>query len=242
MSQNLTEVEHYLDQKLTGAFDFNRAGSALTDLVSGNQVPDFLESLLDEPDQLTRVATRSYRQQNGFDKLVLVSPSHRGYRLRFHIWNPKQDSPYQEDEHNHAWPFASVVVSGSFQQQFFNESERGALRHKHRFTYRFHGNSAEPFKDGYEAVYLGPTGLRIVHDAIMSVGSSYTLGPEVIHKATNPTDKPSATLFLNGPFQGSDSDVYSDRILEGRDRLDITYYQPDELANVIRNYLDSLGK
>lgn len=80
MSQNLTEIEHYLDQKLTGCFDLNKAGAALKVLVSKNQIPDLLVSLIDDPNQLARVATRSYKQQNGFDKIVLVSPINRDYR------------------------------------------------------------------------------------------------------------------------------------------------------------------
>lgn len=240
MQVTLIEVEHYLDQAVAQPFHSSQAGAVLEKMQDEYLVPSLLESLLEDPDQLAAVAARSYRQQNGFEKLVLSSPSHRGYRLRLHIWNPKGANPTQEDDHNHAWPFASVVVNGALRHTFSIESPDGESRHKHTFTYRHLNDSSGPFKDGYEAEYIGPAGLKPVHEADLVAGSRYTLQPEVIHRITNFTNTPSATLFLNGPFRRAESSVYLHKPLEGRDRLDVVHYQPEQLAHVIRQHLISL--
>jgi len=240
MGTNLREVEDYLDQKFTESFDLKEAGATLAQMTANNQILFLLESLLDS-EELLEVARRSNRQQNGFEKLVLVSPAHRLYRLRFHIWNPRSGGNNQEDEHNHSWEFASTVLSGCLNQQFFIESDSGEARFKHRFINQHLQPQPTPYQNGYvNAETLGQVRLKRVHEVNLASGSNYILTPEVIHRITNLSDVPSSTLFLHGPFQKSDSDVYT-KIPLARDRLDIPSYKPEQLAQVIRNYLDSIG-
>lgn len=85
-------------------------------LGSSEVFPNFVQALLQNPDNLTKIARRSFLHKNGFDVLQLFMTD--DFELRIHIW-PKQELPGQENIHNHRWDLASKILLGTLYQELF---------------------------------------------------------------------------------------------------------------------------
>jgi len=84
-----------------------------------------LEKFLLNQHALAKIQQFSYYHQNGFDKFVLIDNQY--FKLRLHVWQPENIDKAQENIHDHRWAFASKVLYGSFQNQFFDEHEEGSM-------------------------------------------------------------------------------------------------------------------
>ena len=78
---------------------------------------------------LERVAGRSYRHVNHFDKIVLIDDGDAShFRLTMHFWRPPYLNGELDDEliHDHRFTFWSKVLCGTLQSQNFKRSTSGS--------------------------------------------------------------------------------------------------------------------
>src|SRR5262245_39638009 len=74
-------------------------------------MPARLDAILRSRSSQKAIADRSYWHPNGFLKLVLEGAS-GAPQLRLHVW-PR---PGDDDIHDHAWPYRSVVLAGALRE------------------------------------------------------------------------------------------------------------------------------
>lgn len=69
--------------------------------------------LLNNPIDLEVVRSRSYRHENGFDKIVLHQSRGSVSEIRMHLWHPGvRSSDDTSSVHDHSADFASMVLCG----------------------------------------------------------------------------------------------------------------------------------
>lgn len=89
---------------------------------------DVIGSVLESPQLIRQVATRSYYHANGFLKIV-VAEAEGGARLRLHWW--QRDDAGDAAIHDHAWDLASLILAGGFTAERYNMT-RGAGSYQER--------------------------------------------------------------------------------------------------------------
>lgn len=98
----------------------------LKDPLSPLSALEIIREALDDEAWLSEIAARSYEHVMGFKKIILLDEKTPGqaYQLRLHIWNPAEETPkryYLEMRHRHGFNFISRVLSGSFENQCYEE-------------------------------------------------------------------------------------------------------------------------
>src|SRR5215213_3610947 len=151
MYSNLCELEAHLREVFTrdGAVGAD-ARAILESLKGRGQLCTLLKSLLGDERRLESVAARSYSHSNNFDKIVLSDAKSPAYKVRLHIWWPDDKPAKVEHVHNHAWDFATAIVTGGYMTQIFQRCDDGAEWHEYR--YQLPKSSDE---DTYWLEYLG---------------------------------------------------------------------------------------
>src|SRR4051794_30325310 len=111
----ITWLEAWLDECATRSSPASSDQVLLAEWGRAERFDRLVAELLSSDAELDRIAHRSYRHLNFFDKIVLAESSSTGYRLTLHLWSP----PFPEDTradrriHSHRFAFASTVVIGS---------------------------------------------------------------------------------------------------------------------------------
>jgi hypothetical protein len=186
----------------------------------------FMSSILSKPDELARVAARSYHHANGFDKIILLDQSPH-LILRAHIWWPthKSREPENSDIHNHFWDFSSVVLHGKLDIEYFVRAESGLETTQYRYC-------PDPSGEGRYAMNLiGPCRLRRILVGSIQAGDLYTLSHDVLHRVTEQPMRPCATLVLQGPVITKTNDVHSlSPLADERAHVGISYFDSTALA------------
>lgn len=180
------------------------------------------------------VAGRSYRHENGFDRIELLLSAAPEYALRLHVWwgNPRAA---REDIHGHPWNFASVVLCGSLNYEQYVECPTGAEATVLLYAPPSPGQSFQ----------LNPGGtarLRAVTHGLLAPGSSYYAAHQMVHRVWTSSSGHAATIMLRGAsiaypapifLFGSDAQRASER--RERPRSDIAWL--DDSLERCRNLL-----
>jgi hypothetical protein len=90
---------------------------AVNNVVDEGHMPARLDAILRSRSSREAIAERSYWHPNGFLKLVLEGES-GAPQLRLHVW-PTPDT--EDDIHDHAWPYRSVVLAGALREVRYDE-------------------------------------------------------------------------------------------------------------------------
>lgn len=202
MQEDLWQAGRALQVRLEGASCFGssaiirQGGSIVRSLAKPGGITPMLTQLVDNPNQLRRIASRSYYHSLGFLKVVLLTGYTSDWKFRLHIWGP--GDPAVEDEaysdiHTHRWDFVTAVVSGSYQACEFNYADERGLGAAEYSRWRY-----EPVQtDGTYS--LTPTGnhylfLQCERDVV--AGASYYLDHRVPHATKLSPDSPTAVSVL----------------------------------------------
>jgi len=210
--------------------------SAIGEFIAGPDIPswtvDTIQRILTDPDHLAEIAQQSFAHPNGFDCIPLEN-RHPSYRVRLHVWWPEAEL-VTEDVHNHAWSFASRVLSGDLKFQTYRASNTG----QRYFHY--------PWRIGDRGTYDGgavkTVNLAIVLNACFTENMHYTFDLDEIHRvAPVKTERPVGTLVVLGKMQRDGSDVYTENARHGAGyRLLKDPYSPGRLADRLHRYLEFL--
>lgn len=191
-----------------------------------------IQQVLDNPDHLAEIAAQSFAHPNGFDSIPLEN-KHPHYRVRLHVWWPEA-ALVTEDVHNHAWDFASRILSGELTFQTYRRADQGTPFF--HYPWRLGGAFA------YDSTQVKTVNLSKVLDACLAEATHYTFDRHELHRvAPVKTDRPVSTLVLIGKWQRDGSDVYTDEPRHGAGyRALKDPYSADELADRLRRYLECL--
>jgi hypothetical protein len=187
---SLGQVRGWLDRRLYGADSVaNDLESILEEFVSQWPVTDLLNTFVNNSDELNALGARTYRHDNGFDRIELFSSMGK-YGLRLHIWWGDVGAK-RERVHSHPWDFASKVLTGLLEFEQFVESRLG--EEVDAFEY------AEP--DGGDTYKLAPGGtarLRRIMRMALPAGASYCADHQLLHRVWTAPGQTTATLMLHG--------------------------------------------
>jgi hypothetical protein len=167
---------------------------------------------LDATHRLEKIASRSYRHVNHFDKLVLVDTDTGGYRLTLHLWRPPYSEADIEDEliHDHRFSFWSNVLTGTLvTQNFMPPDGLSASRGLRQYRYVPEKLGTSTTKNFYE--FVGETSLADAGLIKESAGHAYYLQYHRIHRVVIPRVSMTCTMVLRGPRERTFSHVYNTR-------------------------------
>lgn len=80
-------------------------------------VKSIVDSILEDEEALTGIASRSYPHPIGFDKLVLYDDKETGFKFRLHVYWRSHQQAAIERTHLHRFLMASAIVSGELTNQ-----------------------------------------------------------------------------------------------------------------------------
>jgi hypothetical protein len=143
-------------------------------------------------------------------------------------------SVFDEDIHNHRWPFASIVLCGAVRVEQFEEvdfNDPGGIRCE---------------RLAYDAAATGPVGrlrhegkcaLRSKRATVYTAGKVYFCDTSTLHAVTKLADTTTATLVVTGAAVDTSALVYQrdgrDLLQDSNDRID-----SDEIVRVSSEVLE----
>lgn len=181
---------------------------------------------------LGETSRRSYRHNNGFDRIVLAVGPNKSYELRLHIWW-EDDSRLSEGPHNHAWEFSSLILAGKL-----ITTDYEVIPGDDYFHYKF---LLDP-KGGLDARvdYEGKKGLRVAKRKERKEGDIYFQRAPITHDVTGAEGLTTSTLVLKGPLTSFQSDIFELERIQGS-KLPNTPFTPQEVKNKLER-LEALLK
>jgi hypothetical protein len=202
---DLHQVRDDLDALMAGSvIDHAAMLRAVVSLADERSVGAVLDAVMQSAEHLSTTTAMSYDHPNQFSKIVLLSGSSVGWKLRLHIWWPDPETPATpEDIHNHRWDFASVLLLGGYCAEEFTAGS-GDLKAEH-----YHYFSPE---DGaaFRVHRQGPAVLDRTAVAQLAEGSAYTISHRQLHRVHADSSAPAASLMLQTPALTDHTSVYVD--------------------------------
>ncbi|MBL0231016.1 MAG: hypothetical protein IPP76_09535 [Moraxellaceae bacterium] len=174
----------------------NEASQALADWMARSFCPQtifaIINQVLSNPELLAQIAARSYHHGNGFLKVVLAAQD--GWKLRLHVWF--DNTPCEENIHDHRWGFASTVLCGQLLSETFVDDIDGDITGT---EYLYH---ARQNQDESQKHIQGRFCLRSLGQQCRGVGESYFLPTSVLHRICDYANKNMvATMMCSAPTQ-----------------------------------------
>lgn len=166
----------------------------LSELISSGTVADSVREMLQDPATLAELGGRSYAHANGFDKVVLATHPQNHWKLRLHVWPQNHTADQQENIHNHRWDFASAVLVGSLDAEYFaiQKDEDGPLE---AYEYFSPETSSQ-----YDFDLQGSARATTLDLNTLTSDAEYGLAFDVFHRVAL-SKGPAATLVLQGPVK-----------------------------------------
>jgi hypothetical protein len=224
------EIHRRLDE-IGSSDDFQRAAAGALPSIAAD-IDDLVEAVVADPDACLEASHGSYQHPNGFEKLLIASGS-EAVKILIHTWT--SDSVEQalssEHVHNHRWPFATLVLRGSYRFEVFTlEGEEQTM---FRYGYESAGDS-----EHYHLVPAGQAGgsLSIAFDLVS--GAVASSSSSVLHRVV-PIEFPITTLFIQGAPDQQQTTVLTDDPVEEVGELPVTRMDIDEWRRRVAARLDT---
>lgn len=201
-----------------------KSAEKLIDLID-SELRNIFEVLVQDPASAHAVALRSHFHVNGFAKIVLLRSSNR--QIRLHVWPNSRPRP-DGDIHDHRWPFTSLPLVGSFEENRYLISDEGLTTNQHIC----HPRAGKTWirLSGYQSIALK----QCVH-AIRSKAATYYCEAGEIHQFTPLGTSTAATLVVAGRSLPSHARVFSERPrTSGTLLLPSPYLTGEKLIDLVR--------
>lgn len=150
-----------------------------------------IQQILNDPELLQSVSSRSYQHGNGFLKVVLLD---RGYKLRLHIWFAGQAC--EENIHDHRWSFASHILAGTLRSEIWRDVDTCQTSNLLADEYEYH--AAQASQTAYKT-QKGQCQLALEAEVAYHAGQSYVMPEETLHRIINPGHALVATIMCTAP-------------------------------------------
>ncbi|OJW34624.1 MAG: hypothetical protein BGO54_07795 [Sphingobacteriales bacterium 46-32] len=173
---------------------------------------------------IDNVIKNSYRHDNGFHKIVLLSSHY--FKLRLHLFQPIPEIPLpMENIHNHRWNFASKIISGSLKMELFREDDSGGVE-VNNYTYLSKNGS-----DQYAVEYNGKINLERLSLIRYDSGCTYFMKSKELHRIINPNNESTCTLMITGSPLSEKCKLYSYNTFLN-ERQTVSSYSEEELREL----------
>lgn len=209
----------------------------LTEILGVNSASRIVREILDDDRALSEVAARSYTHTNGFDKFTLLSNKEPEFKLRLHAWWPaKNNDQNGEFIHDHRWSFRSTTLFGNVHVETFTERDGGEPMYRHEY---------QPRDDAKEIYCLRVVGRSSLASDLMftlAPNSTYTMGPDLLHRVIRAGDGATITLFVRWSTTRPTASVFAKAPILDERILSVPSFTRDELRSKLKNVLAVLGQ
>ena len=173
-------------------------------LVSRNDLADYLEGVLQDPQRLGEIAERSYYHPNGFLKLQLKITSN--VKVRLHYWAESLGSA-EENVHNHRWRLASKVMHGQLHSEVFEEAEETLKGSAEELTLRLYRKDIGDHAATGEAI--GDVHVRQSASITRYEGEAYAMDTDQLHRIKHHHGQATVTLMVQSAPLHKDNHMLS---------------------------------
>jgi hypothetical protein len=195
-----------------------------------------------DDDKLEILAHNSHVHENGFTKLTLFDAVNGRYRIRLHIWDPKDSTKEEVNVHDHRYDFVSLVVTGRLENTRWNFSENGAV-------YKLFAYEPRDEAGRYHLRMVGRYCLSPEPLKIYSAGDAYSMMRDDLHTTQTSDNVRSITLCIQdrnnlksqartlSVSHPGDREIMSAPPLEmGRYRKAIRTIYEEEIRPIVQDY------
>lgn len=158
-------------------------------------------------DALDGVISKSYYHKNGFDKVVLFEG--KNFKVRVHNFHPSTTSKAMEHVHDHRWAFASTILRGSFESEFFAETPSGD---EGLISYRYFSDKS---KGSFSVQRLGNARLARISTVKYEQGDTYLLGTDELHRICRVSSEGATSVIITGKARRETCKLYSKSPFQG---------------------------
>ena len=209
----------------------------LTEILSIDFASRIVREILDDDSALAETAARSYTHSNGFDKMTLLSSREPEYKLRLHAWWPDgQNGHNGEFIHSHRWHFRSTALCGSAHVETFTEREGGEPAYRHEYQPR------DVARERYGLKVVGQSGLASDLMLTLAPGTTYAMGPDLLHRVIRASDAVSITLFVRWAATYPTASVFAESPIIDEGILSVPSFTRDALRSKLEDVLAALGQ
>ena len=150
-----------------------------------------------------KVLRDSYYHDNGFDKLVLFKGNN--FKIRLHSFYPTTKITPMENVHDHRWVFASSVLQGGFEAEFFKE-KIGGEELLYRYTY-YADKVGGQLKTAPR--FVKKARLHKVRTVQYMANETYVCDTEKLHRICRVGMEGATTVIVTGKPRRLDCKLYS---------------------------------
>jgi len=164
-----------------------------TDMVSTQQlVAETCRHALANEDYFEYVRERSYRHDNGFDKIVIHQGDEDVAEARLHIWRPGSIPSGETNVHDHTAHFASLVICGRLEETIFEEALDPSGEPFDEYVYSSRGEQSH-----YGMRFVRRAWLKRCRKVQLGSGLLHAVRDDVLHSSNIP-EEDAVTLFCQG--------------------------------------------
>ncbi|MGW1728148.1 hypothetical protein ACWCQK_35300 [Streptomyces sp. NPDC002306] len=213
------------------------ADSRLTEILGTDSASRIVRAILNNDHVLAETAALSYTHSNGFDKITLLSSREPEFKLRLHAWWPDGHHNGNKGEfiHNHRWFFRSTTLHGNAQIETFTEREGGEPVYRHEYQPR------DDARQTYGLKAVGRSSLASDLMFTLAPGSTYAMGPDLLHRVIRPDDAVSITLFVRWAATRPTASVFSRSPTLDERILSVPSFTRDQLRSKLEHVLATFG-
>jgi len=209
------------------------ATAEVTVLGQRTRILELLGWVRADPAALAACAALSYRHPLGFDNLGLIDAGPL-FTLRLHLWRPG-GSRSVEHVHNHRFGFASMLLRGSYEMRIFRPGQTGMPMTEYR-------EGLASRAAGWRLDQVGEAHVRQLAVLTLHQGSSYWIGPQVLHRIAVPPAALCCTLFLETARVAPTTRVFTTPGLAVPAAVPRRTFSPDDYARGIDAVIAELSR
>lgn len=209
----------------------------LTEILGVDFASRIVQEILDDDRALAETAARSYTHSNGFDKITLLSSREPEFKLRLHAWWPgMQNGRNSEFIHSHRWCFRSTTLCGSTHVETFTEKKDGES------VYRYEYQPRDDARERYSLKVVGRSSLASDLMFTLTPGSTYAMGPDLLHRVIRVSHAASITLFARWAATHPTASVFADSPILDERILSVPSFTCDQLRSKLEDVVAALGQ
>ncbi len=208
---NLASLQQLLGAMLPqeGLPTRDRVRSILNAVGQPQRLRYIIQSVLADPEQIEKIAQRSYGHSTGMERFEIAS--YGSFSLRLHYWMPHGEST-TEDPHNHVYDFGSKILHGVMATDFYTPGDQGL--EMNMFQIATQNTQQKPTPQLIGQVRLQP--ISPASGILFSIDDPpYTMSHDVIHRVRQGDDQiPIITLNLRGGAVRDQSTFFRDETMQ----------------------------
>lgn len=209
----------------------------LTEILRTESALRIIRETLDDDQALSETAVRSYTHTNGFDKLTLLSGKEPEFKLRLHVWWPGGNSgKIGEFIHNHRWFFRSTTLTGTVHVETFTQRDGGDPMYRHEYMPR------DDASQMYGLKVIGRSSLASDMMLTLTPGSTYTMGPDLLHRVIQAEEVATITLFVRWATIQPTASVFAHSPILDERILSVPSFKRDQLRRKLQDIIAVLDQ